>query len=370
MIYLFRLLVDLLYVIAIFIGYCLGQSIGMQFMFTDMYIARVYCGFIGVAVIMFLFSKIKGTLMFFLKATGLYAAATNTSFGVAIKGTMHKLPSIIGVEAVTKLLSEAMADVQEAMTSGENGGIEEVLEFTKGLPFASVLGWLAGCYKKSFTYADECILAYSFALDKPISESIKDAFLQFLKTSHLIMKDLIMNTLVMIPINVIVGIICYFVYFGSFSISLHGIIATYIIFRVSMYILDDAIIAPFLLQRVIKTYVGCIPSASEQLEKDMDALLQEDDAAQDAANIANATSDAGIKTTMNDGTSETAEASGAYAALTKLMELPAVKRLLNYSGTGDLKSIVKGKVNTVAGSKHSAATANKGTNGTDTDMND
>lgn len=324
MIYNFRLLIDLLYVLAIYIGFMLGQEVGMKYMFTDWYIARLYCGFIGVAVILAIFSKIKGSLMFLLKATSLYAVATKSAFGEAVKGTFKKFPHIVGVEVITKLLTEATNDVRDALMEDDNGHVTKLFPILEGLPFASVINILAKYYAKSFTYVDECILAYSFALDKPLKDSIKDAFVQFLKNAHVIMAKLVLTNLIMAILNIVTGVISFMFYLHSFVLSFHGVIMWYVIFRVVVYVLDDALVSPLLLQSVISDYVDDLPTASEQLEADMDKLILGDD----------------DDDVTSDGKTPMAE-EAVDATVAKLMELPAVKRLLEYSDHKRSKSKVK-----------------------------
>lgn len=339
MFYLARFLIDVVYAIALYVGYCAGQAIGVKYMFTDMYIARLYCGFIGVAVVSFVFSKIKGTLIFFIKAVGLYATATNTKSGEALKGIIKRLGSVFGVAAVTKLLTEAINDVQTVLL-GDNPSdkITEMFPILANLPFNGIINLLAKYYTKSFTYLDECILAYSFAMNKPIMQSIKDAFMQFLKKAHVIMAKLIVTGVTMTVINITIAIIGLVIYFKKFIITLHSLIVFYIVIRAIMYIVDDAFLEPLLLQSVIREYVSNIPTAAEELEKNMMNLTE-------GAEVNESTSENTNESTSESISEDASEdASEIMQELNKLLELPAVKRLMSMEEE-KLKKVRRGATN-------------------------
>ena len=322
MLYIIRFLVDAVYALALCLGYYFVQVFGMKYMFTDLYIANLFCGFIGVAVVVFVFSKLKGTIIFFVKAVTLYAVATHTKASEAFPNVMHKLIGVLGVAATTKLLTEAIDDVQTALM-GENPSdkITEMFPILQNLPFEFIINLLVKYYAKSFTYLDECILAYSFAMDKPIVKSLKDAFMQFLKKSHVIMTKLILANVTMTVINIAIAVVGLIVYFTKFVVSFKSILIFYIVIRTIMYIADDAFMEPLLMQNVIADYVEDMPSAEEELEKNMSALV--DSAEADDGELGDEAS------TVEPAQDVDTNADQVMSELNKLLQLPAVKRLMS-----------------------------------------
>lgn len=326
MCYLFRFFVDALYIVALYFGFTLGQDIGSKYMFTDMYIAKLYCGFIGVAVVVAIFSKIKSSLIFFVKAVGLYAISTKSNFRESFVSVLKRFDKILGVAVVTTLITEAVNDIKQAMTEEESvtSSVNKMFPFLDMIPFAGVIKIAGNYYLKSFTYVDECILAYSFAMNKPILQSVRDAFVQFLKNAHKIMAKLLLSNVVMTILNVILFVAGFIIYLRNFDFTLHGIIIFYIVIRAAMYVLDDAFVEPLLLQNVIEGYVDSMPSASETLAAEMEQLNE----SAESTNSENQSSDS---STVND--SETVDNADAVIEneLSKLLELPAVKKLFDYT---------------------------------------
>lgn len=315
MLYLIRFLIDAVYVLALYLGYHFGQVIGMKYMFTDLFFARWYCGFIGVAIVVFVFSKLKGTVIFFVKAVTLYAVATGTSASEAFKGVMHKLTGVLGITAATKLLTEAIDDVQSAlMSDNPSEKITEMFPILKSLPFDFVIDVLIKYYAKSFTYLDECILAYAFAMDKPILKSLKDGFVQFVKKAHVIMTKMIVANVAVTVINVVILAVGVIIYVTKFGIGLQSFVIFCIAIRAILYVIDDAFAEPLLMQSVIAEYVDNIPSAADELEKNMSSLVEgaEEQVAPEEA--------------PPEG-----DSAQIPAELAQLLELPAVKRLMQLS---------------------------------------
>lgn len=325
MFYLLRFIIDILYVIAIYFGYRLGIQIGMKYLFTDMYIARLYCGFIGIAVVVFLFSKIKGTIIFFLKAIGLYAIATNTTGVDAFKNVMKRFDKVLCIAVVTNLITDAVNDVKQAMTDQDTAAtVTQVFPVLADLPFSSVINVIGKYYAKSFTYLDECILAYSFAVDKPIIPSLKDAFLQFLKKSYKIIGQLIMSNIIVTILNIVIFVVGIIFYLQKFKITLHSIIMFYIVVRVVMYAIDDAFLQPLLLKNVIIEYIQGIPSAADEFEENFSNLTESTDGS--TTEKTNNVDDA----QESDGQSTDSDSSEAGpVSLESLLALPAVKKLMS-----------------------------------------
>lgn len=322
MFYFVRFLIDLIYVAALYFGFITGQRIGMKYMFTDMYIAKLYCGFIGIAVVVFIYSKIKSTVIFFLKAIGLHSVATNTSGVEAFKSVMKRFDKVIGVAAATTIITEAVEDVKGAMVKDDSnvGTITKMFPVLENLPFSGVIDFVGSYYAKSFTYLDECILAYSFAMNKPILQSIKDAFLQFLKKSYKIIGKLIISNIVMTVINIFIAIVGIIFFIQRVHVSLYNIIIFYIVIRTIMYIIDDAFVEPFLLKSVIVEYVSGVPSAEDEFEKNFDKLNA---SAEDEAAPVDSNQD------LEEAAESIGEAAGLSDELNALLQLPAVKRLMN-----------------------------------------
>lgn len=326
MCYLFRFFVDVLYIVALYFGFVLGQNIGSKYMFTDMYIAKLYCGFIGVAVVVAIFSKIKSSLIFFVKAVGLYAISTKSNFRESFVNVLKRFDKVLGVAVVTTLITEAVNDIKQVMTEEESvtSSVTKMFPFLELIPFAGVIKLASNYYLKSFTYVDECILAYSFAMDKPILQSVKDAFVQFLKNAHKIMAKLLLSNVVMTILNVILFVLGFIVYLRNFDFTLHGIIIFYIVIRAAMYVLDDAFVEPLLLQNVIEGYVDSMPSASDtlaaemkQLNESAESTISENQSSDDPTGTESETTDNVDATVENE--------------LSKLLELPAVKKLFEYA---------------------------------------
>lgn len=326
MCYLFRFFVDVLYIVALYFGFVLGQDIGSKYMFTDMYIAKLYCGFIGVAVVVAIFSKIKSSLIFFVKAVGLYAISTKSNFRESFVNVLKRFDKVLGVAVVTTLITEAVNDIKQVMTEEESvtSSVTKMFPFLELIPFAGVIKLASNYYLKSFTYVDECILAYSFAMDKPILQSVKDAFVQFLKNAHKIMAKLLLSNVVMTILNVILFVLGFIVYLRNFDFTLHGIIIFYIVIRATMYVLDDAFVEPLLLQNVIEGYVDSMPSASDTLAAEMKQLNE----SAESTSSENQSSDnpTGTESEATDNVDVTVE-----NELSKLLELPAVKKLFEYT---------------------------------------
>ena len=319
MCYLFRFFVDVLYIVALYFGFMLGQDIGSKYMFTDMYIAKLYCGFIGVAVVVAIFSKIKSSLIFFVKAVGLYAISTKSNFRESFVSVLKRFDKILGVAVVTTLITEAVNDIKQAMTEEESvtSSVNKMFPFLDMIPFAGVVKIAGNYYLKSFTYVDECILAYSFAMNKPILQSVRDAFVQFLKNAHKIMAKLLLSNVVMTILNVILFVAGFIVYLRNFDFTLHGIIIFYIVIRA-------AFVEPLLLQNVIEGYVDSMPSASETLAAEMEQLNE----SAESTNSENQSSDS---STVNDSETIGNADAAIENELSKLLELPAVKKLFDYT---------------------------------------
>lgn len=326
MVYLIRFIIDIVYIIALYCGYEMGQAVGMKYMFTDLYVAHLYCGFIGICVVVAVFSILKTTIFFFLKASCLYAYATDTSISDAVKGCLKNFRKLISVAAVTKLITEAVQDVKIAMLDGDaNTSVTKLIPILNDLPFASIVNAAGRYYAKSFTYLDECILAYSFALDKPLLESIKEAFVQFLKKSSGIMTKLVVANAATSFVNVTVFIIGLFITFKRVQFSLPAIAIFYIIARAVMYVIDDAFVQPLLLKKVIQGYIDGISTVSESFMEDVEKLNSSatDSDTEMNGSAAGETTDSesgGISGSQND---EIANEIGRF------FELPAVKRLIN-----------------------------------------
>lgn len=319
MFYVVRFLIDIAYVLALFAGYFLGQKIGMKYMFTDLYVANLYCGLIGITCVVAVFRVLRGTIFFLLKATSLYAIATGAPPGEAFRGTMKHFGRIVGVASITKLLTEAVSDVKAAMTDESSGpSLTEIFPILEALPLAGLVNLAGRYYTKSFTYLDECVLAYSFAIDKPLAESVKEAFTEFLKQSVKIMGRLAVANVVVSIVNVLLFVMGCVLYFNKMHFSIPGFIVFYILMRAIMYVVDDAFVQPCLLQQVTSDYVSNISTAADSFKEDMEGLNRfvTDDAQED-----------------DETTKQTAD--GAEASLsaefTRLFELPAVKRLMQLS---------------------------------------
>lgn len=327
MFYILRFVIDVLYMVAIYFGYRLGQQIGMKYLFTDMYIAKLYCGFIGIAVVVFLFSKLKGSIIFFLKSVGLYAIATNTSGSEAFKNVMKQFDKILGVAVVTALITDAVNDVKQAMTEQDaTTNVTKIFPVLENLPFSGVIDAVGKYYAKSFTYLDECILAYSFAMNKPIIPSLKEAFMQFLKKSYKIIGQLILSNIIMTIINVIIFIVGIIFYVQKIQITLYNLVVFYIVIRVIMYVIDDAFLEPMLLKSVILEYVQGIQSATDEFEENFANMTEE-----------RSEEHSDIKSEQNVQDAQDAKGESDDAAqipLTQLLELPAVKKLMSLT---DLK---------------------------------
>lgn len=323
MFYVVRLIIDLVYVIAIYIGFRAGEAIGMQYLFTDMFIAKLYCGFVGVAVVVTLFTWLKNSVVFFIKAVGLYSVATKTPPIDSFKHTLRQFSKVAEIAIVTKLITEAVKDIREALT-GE--GVEERLRkyfpLVSNLPFAGAIKVLGRNYLESFTYLDECILAYSFAMDKPIISSLKSAITIFLKQSPKIMTELIKSKFSMAILNAMVVIAAIMLALNKYRVTVSGIILFYIVIRTILYVLDDALVGPFLMQQVIEEFIKEVPSEEEQLITNMTNLTTscEEGDTSDPDNEQGVTADESAQS--DEGAIELDD-------IARLFELPTIKRIMS-----------------------------------------
>lgn len=87
-----------------------------------------------------------------------------------------------------------------------------------------------------------------------------------------------------------------------------------------MYIIDDAFVGPFLLKSVIVEYVSGVPSAEDEFEKNFDKLNA---SAEDEAAPVDSNQD------LEEAAESIDEAAGLSDELNALLQLPAVKRLMN-----------------------------------------
>lgn len=323
MFYVFRLIIDLVYVIAIYIGFCAGKAIGMQYLFTDMFIAELYCGFIGVAVVVALFTWLKSSIIFFIKAVGLYSVVTKTPPLDSFKHTQKQFNKVAEIAVVTKLITEAVKDIRDALTGeGIEKQLREYFPLVSNLPFAGAIKVLGRNYLESFTYLDECILAYSFAMDKPIISSLKSAITIFLKQSPKIMTELIKSKFSMAILNAMVVIAAIILALDKYRVTVSGVILFYIVIRTVIYVLDDALVEPFLMQQVIEEFIKDVPSEEEQLITNMTNLTADCE----EGNF----SDPDIEQEPNNNERQQgSEEAQKLDDITRLFELPTIKKIMS-----------------------------------------
>lgn len=328
MFYLLRIAMDLLYLLSIVIGFKIGYSLEYPFELMNHPMAKMYFGILGATLVSAAFSVVKATVIFFVKAVGLYSIATKTKLSQAFKETFSRFGSIVQVAVITKLLTEAVEEIREVLL--EDGMKDEILKkfpILTELPFQTPLKLVGKYYIKSFTYLDECILAYAFAMNKSIVASIKDSLTQFIKRSIHIVMELVKAQIVTSVANIAVVICLAYLAISRYGFSVPGFLLFFLITKAIIYVLDDALFDPFLLQRVVEDFISEIPSATEQLEQEMNNLTGTTNTPD---NEMTTDDQQPLEQTANDEIDNQQSAvDEAVALINKMFDLPAVKKLMS-----------------------------------------
>lgn len=249
-----RLALDTIIFYLLYKSYFIGVEIGIKmFQFDYWFITPVY-GSAAAAVVYLFIGFVKKTIFFFAKSGTIWSLCNpdKTDSVMSVLATITvDWKETFSIPAINAAVRTLLSKIHEKIKSDE-----ETPEIFKSLESSSAFKGLKNLAVKTFDYADECVLAWSYSHDDCLLQECLTGVAMFIKNAP---KLIAYMAPVIILQTIIRGCVAAFFvvqYFHIFGFGLTTIVPCYIGVLGVDFVLYDALLEPFMMDGVIRKYLS------------------------------------------------------------------------------------------------------------------
>lgn len=262
-----RVLIDVIFIFLCLKGYEFGIAFFNKMFPFHYFFMNILYGVFGIAYVLLFFKIIKPLLVGFIKALTIYAVCNDCdSFSQSAKGVVSKFGGTVAVITFNKLIREVIQEIDEHLDSGDFAS--EFYESIKGSLLSKSVDFVKHVAKRTFDYVDECVLGYIYTHDEGIGSAAATAVVAFIKnTGDIALKvvSVYLGEKIVITVYSILFILAVIQY-GTFSFAF--IVQYYILYFCIKYVIEDAIIEPFLCTVIVKHFCLSVQEAESNGKDD------------------------------------------------------------------------------------------------------
>lgn len=260
-----RILVDCVMVYAVVKGFWLGVAFCTDFLRVTYWAVVLYASVLGVALVAVLYTVLKDTAFFVLKNATIYSVCHEecTTVWEAFAGCIRNFKSMLAIPVFNKLVRKIVKEVQQiAEGKCEGSALSTYCEALNGNQLFRLGKRMV---VKTFDLFDECILAYCYShVETGLAESAVRATAIFLKNlPKLVVKATSISLLLTIT-DVFVFVLCFLGMLKWYGFHVLSLVGMYVVFCAIRFVLDDAVLQPMLMVSLIKTFLECDESMSNE----------------------------------------------------------------------------------------------------------
>lgn len=239
--------------------YFVGANIGVLLTGWDNWCIRVVFGSYIAACMYWLLSKAKGSIFFLFKCGTIWSVC-NRDDNTTVLGTLKNITcdwkETFSIPAIDYAIRGIFKQV------GNKIGVETP-EVLKPLESSSIYQTSKRLAKYTYSYADECTLAWSYKNDDTLLSECITGICLFIKHSGELMvyitPIILLRTFVRVAMSILLGVL----YVWHMPINVVTLIGLIVFLNLCDFVLDDAILEPFLMDSVVRKFL-------EYTEKDSD----------------------------------------------------------------------------------------------------
>ena len=251
-----RVLMDIVFIVLMFFGFMCGIHYGTRLIGLYFWFIKFLLGIVGVGGVIFVMNFIKTPTLFFIKNASIYADSTGeTSVLKAIAGSTKNFASSISVPVFNKLIREALNTLKKpVLEKAEDSPLKEVIDVLSKSKLAMISSKIID---KAFDYVDECILGYCYthaSEEKSLPKCALEAFVLFTVNSVSVFKKVLSVLSIQFLIRIVYWIVFVLWCVQSIKFSLMNLLMCYIIGKLILFVIDDAIFEPMLMNSIVRQF--------------------------------------------------------------------------------------------------------------------
>ena len=213
----------------------------------------------------FIIEIIKRYLNSFIKAAQIFYSANKeqdyTIIGSFIGATL-RFKSTISIPIFNKIIRSCLGEISDILNkyshnkddeATENNSLEELFQNLKDSKLAKGGRWVITLY---MDYVDECILVYCYQHpEKSLLRASIEAIGIFLKHGFEIIEKMSVIIIMQVLIKLLIGVFVIISIFTYKNITIKILLFGFIIIKLFEFIIQDAIIEPMMMQRILNTFL-------------------------------------------------------------------------------------------------------------------
>lgn len=258
-----ELLGDAFLSIGMFMFYLYAIKNNYDILASNFILIKIMRGLIILSIFFLALSFIKQYLTAYLKSAHIfYIAHREQDFTIleSVVGATLRFKYTLAVPVFNKIIRNCLHEIfiklkgytQE--TEMNNSAISALYENIKD---SKIIKMPKLIIKNYVDYIDECILVYSYCNpERGLFTCTVEAISIFIKNAIKLLEQ--MTAIILLQYIIKVALFCssVFIIFNLDEISIKNIIAVFIFMKVISFVVQDAIVEPFMLQKILETFLS------------------------------------------------------------------------------------------------------------------
>lgn len=260
--------------IGIYLWYRKSTENSYDILASDMWFVNIIRGLILLAGFYILLDLIKNYLNAFIKSAQIFYTANLeqdfSTFECFIGATLrfkHTLAIPIFNKIIRNCAYEIVENIRDVSNENEeNNKFGDLLDNLKGSKIVKASKWML---KKYTDYIDECVLVYCYVHpEKSMLRSAVEAISIFIRSGFKIIEQMAVVIILQVLLRIALSVTIIVALFNMAQLTLTKILVGFIIIKIVEFILQDALIEPLLMQKILNVFVN-----QEAVMEDMGNLL-------------------------------------------------------------------------------------------------
>lgn len=265
-----RIICDCIVAFLIYKLYFVGADFGVQLTKWDNWCIRVVFGAYIAACLYWFLSKAKNSIFFILKCCTIWSVCKkeDVSVGAALKSVTCNWKETFSIPAINYAIRGIFKQIDAKLGC-------ETPEVLKPLESSSIYQTSKKLAKYTYSYADECTLAWCYRNDDTLLSECITGICLFIKHSGELMVYITPVILLRVFARVAACIVVGVLYVWYMPINVVTLIGLIIFLNLFDFVFDDAILEPFLMDSVVRKYLTCVEKDTDvsQIQSAVEGVL-------------------------------------------------------------------------------------------------
>lgn len=254
--------------LAMFFAYTKATQDNYDILASDMWFIRIIRGLILLICFYVILNFIKRILNSFIKCAQIfYVANAERNFSIieSFIGATLKFKSTVSIPVFNSIIRSCVRDLcetakgikssseeVESTTQSETGSINELISNLGNSKLGKASKWV---FRSYMDYIDECVLLYCYKhQEKSILRASLEAISIFLSNCIKIIEKMSVVVIMQVIIQILLVGAGILLFFTAPAVTLRKTLIGFIIFKMLEFFMQDAIIEPLMMNKILETF--------------------------------------------------------------------------------------------------------------------